>query len=252
MAILCHLILEILKPSAQQNLIDMPLIPLSEAISNEELEQQYLLAAPTKALKCPSAPTAQLQKASLKKKTKAGGKGKAPTKPEPDMSLSRNPQEMIEEAITRKLGAIKLDDPEWDEGKAASEIEGKDILDLLSVSDEEVQGVKEGLKRAVMKAFHANSLLEPSIHCSHTTATSETLSSLTSVFNLAVIKEHDETQLSSLKCCCADHAESQVEMLKLNDSGAGPSETLKVGTNGLDELALIAANIAEKDNHGPK
>ncbi|KAG2068254.1 hypothetical protein BDR04DRAFT_1158082 [Suillus decipiens] len=65
-----------------------PLIPLSKAVSDEELKQPYLLAAPTKAPKYPSAPTVQPQKPPLNKKTKAGGKGKAPTKPEPNISLS--------------------------------------------------------------------------------------------------------------------------------------------------------------------
>lgn len=68
-------------------------------------------------------------------------------------------------------------------------------------------------------------------------------------------------------------AESQVEMLKymlsswyeaqLYHTPAHPrphpchyydsaSGTSKAGTNGLDALALLAADIVEKDNHGPK
>lgn len=107
----------------------------------------------------------------------------------------------IEEAIMRKSGTIALDDSEWDKGDVGSDTGGKDILDLSSGSDEEVQGAKvkhKGPKKAVMKAVHANLLLEPGVCHPHTTAASEALSSLMSVLIPAVIKEHEETRLSSL------------------------------------------------------
>jgi hypothetical protein len=151
-----------------------------------------------------------------------------------------------EDAITRKSGMIAIDDSEWDEGDIGSEIEGKDIVDVSSESDEGGRGVKvkhAGPKKTVVKAFRANPLLEPSARRPRTTAASDALSSLTSVFNPAAIKDRDESRLSSLvqfnqintlqaelrearqrieslndrlmqECRRADRAESQVEMLK--------------------------------------
>lgn len=139
-----------------------------------------------------------------------------------------------------------IDDSEWDEGDLGSEIEGKDVVDVSSKSDEGGRGAKAkhaGLKKTVVKAFRANPLLEPSAQQPRTTAASDALSSLTSVFNPAAIKDRDESRLSSLvqfnqintlqaklckvrqhieslndrlmqECRRADRAESQVEMLK--------------------------------------
>ncbi|KAG1737753.1 hypothetical protein EDB19DRAFT_1985050 [Suillus lakei] len=156
-----------------------------------------------------------------------------------------------EDAITRKSGIIALDDSEWDEGDIGSEIE------VSSESDEGGRGVKAkhaGSKKTVVKAFHANPLLEPSARRPRTTAASDALSSLTSVFNPAVIKDRDETRLSSLvqfnqintlqtelrearqrieslndrlmqECRRADRAESQVEMLKYMLSSCNEAHT---------------------------
>ncbi|KAG2336687.1 hypothetical protein BDR05DRAFT_953191 [Suillus weaverae] len=150
-----------------------------------------------------------------------------------------------EDAIMRKSAMIALDDSEWDKGDIGSEIEGRDVVEVTSESDGGERGVKAkhtGPKKTVVKAFRANPLLEPSTQRPRNTAASDALSSLTSVFNPAVIKDCDETWLSSLvqfnqintlqaklcearqcieslndclmqECHCADHAESQVEML---------------------------------------
>ncbi|KAG1904398.1 uncharacterized protein F5891DRAFT_1184611 [Suillus fuscotomentosus] len=182
-----------------------PLVPSNEAVSDEELGQPLLSAAPTKALKRPSVSTMQPPKARPKKKIKAGsGKGKA--KPDGMLSVGEVPKKdrkAVYSTWWKGMGhcTIALDNSEWDKGDVGSDTGGKDILDLSSGSDEEVRGVKvkhEGPKKAVMKAFRANPLLEPGVRCPRTTAASEALSSLTSVFNPAVIKEREETQLSSL------------------------------------------------------
>lgn len=150
----------------------------------------------------------------------------------------------IEEAITMKSGTVAIDDSEWDDADIGSEndMEGKVVLEVSSESDEGAK-VKNSKKTTVTKAFRANPLLDPGHRRPRTTAASEALSSLTSVFNPAIMKERDETRLSSLvqfnqistlqaelrearqrneslndrllqECRRADHAESQVEMLK--------------------------------------
>ncbi|KAG2076689.1 hypothetical protein BDR04DRAFT_1149141 [Suillus decipiens] len=73
----------------------------------------------------------------------------------------------IKDTIMRKSGMIVLDDSEWDEGNIGSEIKEKDVLEVSSQSDEGARGVKAkhtGLKKTIVKAFHANPLLEPSGH----------------------------------------------------------------------------------------
>lgn len=151
----------------------------------------------------------------------------------------------IEEAITMKSGTIAIDDSEWDDADVGSEndIEGKVVLEVSSESDEGAKVMNAGSKKTVTKAFRANPLLDPGHRRPRTTAASEALSSLTSVFNPAIMKERDETRLSSLvqfnqistlqaelrearqrneslndrllqECRRADRAESQVEMLK--------------------------------------
>ncbi|KAG0697411.1 hypothetical protein DFH29DRAFT_878698, partial [Suillus ampliporus] len=213
------------------------------AVSDEELEQPLLTAA--KGQKCSLAPTVQPSRTPLKKRTKAGGKGKGPTKPpaDPDSKpvIGEAPKKgqkagvtgcsadevncmlkeigqclplggkawdavtnhmmecptkaiqakydmicrmekptgdgelpeyvelacQLEDSIMRKSGIIALDNSEWDEGDIGSEIEGKDVLEVSSESDEGARGVKAkhtGPKKTVVKAFHANPLLEPSAH----------------------------------------------------------------------------------------
>ncbi|KAG2082554.1 uncharacterized protein F5147DRAFT_783262 [Suillus discolor] len=154
----------------------------------------------------------------------------------------------IEAAISLKAGTIALDDSEWDDGASdgKSDTEVKDVVEISTDDDEELKSVKSkhtGSKKSVVKAFRANPLLEPGLRRPRTTAASEALSSLTSVFNPTVMKDHDESRLSQMvqfnqintlqtelhearlrieglndrllqEARHADHAESQVDMLK--------------------------------------
>ncbi|KAG2035459.1 hypothetical protein BDR03DRAFT_1012477 [Suillus americanus] len=105
------------------------------------------------------------------------------------------------QSIYFKAGTIALDDLEWDNGASdiRSEIEVKDVVEISTGDDdEEPKSVKPkhtGPKKSVVKAFCANPLLEPGLQHPHTTAASEALSSLTSVFNPKVMKDRDESQL---------------------------------------------------------
>ncbi|KAG2097929.1 uncharacterized protein F5147DRAFT_777798 [Suillus discolor] len=160
--------------------------------------------------------------------------------------------------ISLKAGTIALDDSEWDDGASdgKSDMEVKDVVEISTDDDEEPKSVKSkhaGPKKSVVKAFHANPLLEPGLRRPRTTAASEALSSLTSVFNPTVMKDCDESQLSQMvqfnqintlqtelpeahlrieglnnrllqEARHADRAESQVEMLKYMLSSCDDSQ----------------------------
>ncbi|KAG1736865.1 uncharacterized protein EDB91DRAFT_1083222 [Suillus paluster] len=231
-----------LVPPTVANIQPPSILPIAfaEAVSDKELKQPIL--TPAKGQKCSSA----LTTCRMEKPT---GDGELPEYVELACQ--------IEDSMMRKSGMIALDDSEWDEGDIRSEIEGKDVLEVSSESDEGVRGANAkhtGLKKTVVKAFRANPLLEPSACRPHTTAASDALLSLTSVFNPAAIKDRDETWLSSLvqfnqintlqaelhearqcieslndrltqECRHADCAESQVKMLKYMLSSQNEAHT---------------------------
>ncbi|KAH7903465.1 hypothetical protein BJ138DRAFT_1107648 [Hygrophoropsis aurantiaca] len=100
----------------------------------------------------------------------------------------------IEDRINAKSGTVAIDDLEWDEGKAS---DAPEVIEIPS-DDEDDDMVPLPKGSAVAKAYHVNPPLHSSTRRPRSSAATDALSLITSIFNPAALKDRDESRLSQM------------------------------------------------------